>query len=38
MMLKHTTFLKFRPELDRDGADQRWRDELGPLERALPGL
>lgn len=38
MMIKHTTFLKFRPELDRDDADRRWRDELGPLEVALPGL
>ena len=38
MMLKHTSFLKFRPELDRDDADRRWRDELGPLVLAVPGL
>jgi len=38
MMLKHTTFVRFRPELDRDEADRRWRAELGPLELALPGL
>jgi uncharacterized protein (TIGR02118 family) len=38
MMLKHTTFLKFRPGLQRDAADRRWRDELGPLVLALPGL
>ena len=38
MMLKHTSFLKFRAELDRDDADRRWRDELGPLVLAVPGL
>jgi uncharacterized protein (TIGR02118 family) len=38
MMIKHTTFLRFRPELDRAEADRRWIDELGPLELALPGL
>src|SRR5688572_15668486 len=38
MMIKHTTFLRFRPELDREDADRRWRAELGPLALALPGL
>jgi hypothetical protein len=38
MMIKHTTFLKFRPELDREQADQRWQDEVAPLELSLPGL
>jgi hypothetical protein len=38
MMLKHTVFLKFRPELDREEADRRWRDELGPIELSLTGL
>lgn len=38
MMVKHTSFWKFRPELARDEVDRHWRDDLGPLELALPGL
>src|SRR4029078_3122162 len=38
MMVKHTSFLRFRPELDREVADRRWRDELGPLVLSVPGL
>jgi uncharacterized protein (TIGR02118 family) len=37
-VIKHTTFLKFNPALDRAEADRRWRDELGPLVLALPGI
>jgi hypothetical protein len=38
MMIKHTTFMTFRPELDRDVADRRWLDELAPIQLSLPGL
>ncbi|MBI5088311.1 MAG: EthD domain-containing protein [Actinobacteria bacterium] len=38
MMIKHTAFVKFRPELERAEADRRWADEVGPLELVLPGL
>ena len=38
MMIKHTTFLKFRPELDRDDADRRWHHDLGQLELTVAGL
>jgi hypothetical protein len=37
-MIKHTTFVKFRPELERVEADGRWRGELGAIELSLPGL
>ena len=38
MMIKHTTFMKFDPRLERTEADRRWLEELAPMQLSLPGL
>jgi uncharacterized protein (TIGR02118 family) len=38
MMIKHTSFVKFRPDLERAEVDRRWRDELGAIQLRLDGL
>lgn len=37
-LIKHTSFIRFNPEIDAKDASRRWRTEIAPLVLEVPGI